>query len=95
MLRTIDKISDWLGIIAAWIFFLTGVFLTFEVVSRYAFNAPTVWVEEVSQLLLIAGVYLAVARTVHRRQNIRIDANAARKKLGIQRRKERQEILKR
>lgn len=74
MLRIIDRISDWLGILAGWVFFLTGIFLTYEVVARYAFNAPTVWVEEVSQLLLIAGVYLAVARTVHRRQNIRIDA---------------------
>lgn len=74
MMRIIDAISDWLGILAAWLFFTTGVFLTFEVGSRYLFNAPTVWVEEVSQLLLIAGVYLAVSRTIHRRQNIRIDA---------------------
>ncbi len=74
MLRIMDAISDWLGILAAWLFFMTGVFLTFEVGSRYLFNAPTVWVEEVSQLLLIAGVYLAVSRTIHRRQNIRIDA---------------------
>ena len=59
MLRIMDAISDWLGILAAWLFFMTGVFLTFEVGSRYLFNAPTVWVEEVSQLLLIAGVYLA------------------------------------
>ena len=74
MLRIVDRVSDWLGILAAWLFFLTGIFLTFEVTSRYIFNAPTVWVEEISQLLLIAGVYLAVGRTVHRRQNIRIDA---------------------
>lgn len=74
MSGAMDRISDWLGICAAWIFFATGAFLTFEVASRYLFNAPTVWVEEVSQLFLIAGVYLAVARTVHRRQNIRIDA---------------------
>lgn len=74
MLRTIDRISDGLGIIAAWIFFLTGVFLTYEAFSRNLFNAPTVWVEEVSQLMLIAGVYLAIGRTVHRQQNIRIDA---------------------
>ncbi len=73
-MQIIDRISDWLGIFAAWLFFTTGIFLTFEVASRYLFNAPTIWVEEVSQLLLIAGVYLAVARTLHRQQNIRIDA---------------------
>jgi len=74
MLRLIDRTSDALGVVAAWIFFFTGVFLTYEAFSRNVFNAPTVWVEEVSQLMLIAGVYLAVGRTIHRRQNIRIDA---------------------
>ncbi len=74
MLRMIDRISDGLGVVAAWIFFFTGVILTYEAVSRNLFNAPTVWVEEVSQLMLIAGVYLALGRTVHRQQNIRIDA---------------------
>ncbi len=73
-MQIIDRISDWFGLFAAWLFFTTGIFLTFEVASRYIFNAPTIWVEEVSQLLLIAGVYLAVARTLHRQQNIRIDA---------------------
>jgi len=74
MLRWIDKISDALGVFAAWIFFLAGIFLTYEAVSRNAFNAPTVWVAEVAQLMLIAGVYLALGRTIHRRQHIRIDA---------------------
>jgi TRAP-type C4-dicarboxylate transport system permease small subunit len=74
MRRWIDKTSDALGIVAAWIFFLTGVILTYEALSRNLLNAPTVWVEEVAQIMLIAGVYLAVGRTVHRRQNIRIDA---------------------
>ena len=72
-MRFVDQLSDGLGIVAGWIFFLTGLFLTYEVASRYLFNAPTVWAAEVSQLLLIWGVYLALGRMMHRRQNITID----------------------
>ncbi len=69
----IDRLSDRLGWAAAWLFFITGVFLTYEVTARYLFNAPTTWAAELSQLLLIWGVFLALARILHRRENIAID----------------------
>lgn len=85
----IDRLSDRLGWAAAWLFFVTGVFLTYEVAARYLFNAPTTWAAELSQLLLIWGVFLALARTLHRRENIAIDflydrlPNAGRRALDV------------
>ena len=72
-MRLVDRLSDLLGLVAAWLFFLTGLMLSYEVTARYVFNAPTIWAAEISQLVLIWGVFLAPARILRRRQNIRID----------------------
>ena len=72
-MQVIDKLNDWLSQIAAWMFVCIGFILTFEVISRYFFNAPTIWAAEISQLLLIVGVYMALANIFHKRQHIAID----------------------
>ena len=69
----IDNISKFLGIVAAVMLFLTGVFLTYEVSARYLFMAPTTWASEVSELFLLWGVFLALGRTIHYCENISID----------------------
>ena len=69
----IDKISVKLGILAAVLLFMTGVFLTYEVVARYALNLPTKWASELAELFLLWGVFLGLARTVHFRENITIE----------------------
>lgn len=64
--------SEVLSRLAAWLLVATGFILTYEVLARYVFNAPTIWAAEVSQLLLICGVFLALGRTLHRREDIAI-----------------------
>lgn len=60
--RTIDWISDRTGLFVA-LWSVNAVFAyTFEVIMRYAFNMPTIWVHESSYLLfgmqyVIAGAY--------------------------------------
>lgn len=71
-MRILDAISDLLGLVAAWLFFLTGVLLSYEVTARYVFAAPTVWAAEISQILLIIGTFIAVARALRRREHITI-----------------------
>lgn len=61
MTSLIDRLSGVLGAVAAWLFVATGAMLTWEVLARYLFNAPTVWAAELSQLLLIWGVFLGAA----------------------------------
>jgi C4-dicarboxylate transporter DctQ subunit len=67
-----DRLSDGLGRLSAWLFFLTGALITYDVVARYFFNAPTIWASEISQMLLIWGTFLGMAALLRRRQHIRI-----------------------
>jgi C4-dicarboxylate transporter DctQ subunit len=72
MLRTIDIIGNLCGRIAAWLFFLIGGMISYEVVARYAFNAPTIWAEELSRFFQLWAVYLAAAYTLRHKHLIRI-----------------------
>lgn len=73
MIRLIDGISEFAGKFAAWVFFAIGFFITYEVVARYVFNSPTVWVDEVSRIGQIWGAYLAGAFALKHREMIVID----------------------
>lgn len=68
-----EKALDWFGALAAWLFFATGMLLTWEVVARYVFSAPTIWAAEISQMFLIWGMYIALPHTIARRENINIE----------------------
>ena len=48
--------------------------LTYEVLARYFFTAPTVWASELSQLCLIWGVLIAMAWALAARRHIAVDA---------------------
>ena len=72
-MKFLQHISDRLGALAAWLFFATGILLTYEVAARYVFTAPTIWAAEISQMFLIWGVFAALPRTLLRNENIAID----------------------
>lgn len=69
----IDNLSDWCGRLAAWLFFIIGGIIVFEVVARYAFLSPTIWGEEMSRFLQIWATYLAAAHVLRKRKLIAID----------------------
>jgi len=73
MLATIDRISDYSGRFAAWMFFAIGIMVSYEVVSRNMFLSPTVWAEETSQFFQIWATYLAAGYIVKHRQLITIE----------------------
>ena len=54
-MKLLDTFSVWLGQVLAWGFLVIVAMMSYEVIARYAFNAPTVWAHEV------AGVIAAVA----------------------------------
>lgn len=58
--------------LSAWLFFLIGAMLTYEVVARYFFNAPTIWAEEMSRVFLIWAVFLACASLLREDAHIRV-----------------------
>lgn len=73
MLSFIDGLSTFCGKIAAWLFFLIGVIITYEVIARAGFLAPTIWGEEMSRFFLIWATYLAAAYVLLNRKLIAID----------------------
>ncbi len=62
------------GYLAAWLFVLIGGMIVYEVLMRYVFIAPTIWVEEVSRLLLIWSAFLAMPYLLQRGGFLRIEA---------------------
>lgn len=72
MFRLLDRLTDLLAQLAAWLFFATAAMISYEVAARYLFNAPTIWAEELSRIFLIWGTFLAMAALLRRRSHIRI-----------------------
>ena len=60
--------------LAAWLFVLSGIMLSYEVVARYFFLAPTKWAAELSQLCLIYGTLLSLCWLLQNRKHIQINA---------------------
>ncbi|MEM9105976.1 MAG: TRAP transporter small permease [Pseudomonadota bacterium] len=73
LVRCIDGLSEVTGRIAAWIFFAIGLIVTYEVVMRYVFVAPTIWVDEVARIAQIWAAYLAAAFALKHRDMVVID----------------------
>lgn len=74
----INQLSEFFGKLAAWMFFIIAAMITFEVVARYVFIAPTVWAEEMSQFFQIWATYLAAAYVLKNRKLISIDTVVSR-----------------
>jgi len=73
-MRIIAKIEAAAAWLAALLFASTGLFLSYEVVARYFFGAPTIWAAEVSQLCLIWGSMIAMPWLLSTRRHIRVTA---------------------
>jgi TRAP-type mannitol/chloroaromatic compound transport system permease small subunit len=54
-IRTIDATNEWVGRFLSYFLFAFFVLLFIEVILRYFFNSPTVWANELSQMLF--GAY--------------------------------------
>ena len=50
-----------------------GITVTYEIVARYFFNAPTTWAQEISIYFLLALALLGLAPTLAADEHIRID----------------------
>jgi TRAP-type C4-dicarboxylate transport system permease small subunit len=72
VIRLVERLSDTLATVSAWLFFAIGAMISYEVAARYFFNAPTIWAEEMSRFLQIWATYLAAATLVRGQHLIRI-----------------------
>ena len=57
----IDSLSKWSGLIVAPLVLVYMIVLIYEMVSRYAFNAPTLWAHEISTFIFGAQFMLGGA----------------------------------
>jgi TRAP-type C4-dicarboxylate transport system permease small subunit len=73
MLAFVDRLSDFCGRVSAVIFFVIGGMITYEVIARYVFNSPTIWVEELSRFIQIWATYLGAAYVLRHHHLIAID----------------------
>ncbi len=73
MIKFIDRLTNSAGLLAAWMFFAIGMMITYEVVMRKVFNAPTVWADEMARFFQIWAVYLAGAYVLKNRQLITVE----------------------
>src|SRR5262245_66441987 len=73
LVRTIDAVSTAAGWLAGWCIVPITVAVSYEVVARYALNAPTKWSYEVGYMLYGAQFMLAAAYTLLKDGHIRTD----------------------
>lgn len=73
ILATIDSISEWSGkLISVFIFFLAFLLL-YDVVMRFAFNAPTIWCHELALHFFGAYAVLAGPYVLLHDEHVKID----------------------
>lgn len=73
ILRFIDGINEWLGRAVALLLLPSIAIALYEVVMRYFFNAPTIWVNE--SILILFGFYflLGGSYTLRHDGHVRVD----------------------
>jgi TRAP-type mannitol/chloroaromatic compound transport system permease small subunit len=73
IIRAIDWFTDKTGTVIAWLAVPLVAAVTFEVVSRYLFNAPTIWSYDVTYMLYGSLFMLGAAFALHKGAHIRTD----------------------
>ena len=73
LVRSIDRFTDTTGVWIAWLNLPLVLAVSYEVIARYAFNAPTVWSYDVSYMLYGTIFMLGSAYALHKGAHIRTD----------------------
>ncbi len=73
ILRWIDQVNTWIGQLFGWCALILTFFVTYEVVSRYAFKNPHAWSFDVMNMLYGALFMMAGAYTLGKNGHVRGD----------------------
>lgn len=68
-----DKVIVGFGLASGILIVLNGLFSSYEVIMRYFFNAPTVWVLEITIYLVIASTFFALAYALLQKAHVKVD----------------------
>ncbi|MBM3565789.1 MAG: TRAP transporter small permease subunit, partial [Alphaproteobacteria bacterium] len=69
----IDSLSTWVGKAFAWLIVLLTLAVSYEVLVRYVFNAPTVWAFDISYITYGSMFLMGGAYTLVRNGHVRAD----------------------
>jgi TRAP-type mannitol/chloroaromatic compound transport system permease small subunit len=73
LIKAIDRFSEWVGVAVAWLMVPLVLAVSYEVVARYAFGAPTVWSFDLTYMLYGAMFMLGAAYALRVGAHIRTD----------------------
>ena len=73
VLKMIDKLNETVGNFASFGVPLLGFLVLYEVIMRYVFNSPTIWVHDTSQFLFGATYMLGAGFTLMLRKHVNMD----------------------
>jgi len=73
LVRGIDALSTVLGTIAALTVVVLVVLMLYDVVLRYAFNAPTTWGNDLNTFLMGGAFVLSIAYALSTDSHVRVD----------------------
>jgi TRAP-type mannitol/chloroaromatic compound transport system permease small subunit len=73
IVRAIDRFTDRTGTWIAWLNVPLVLVVSYEVIARYAFNAPTIWSFDLTYMLYGTIFMLGAAYTLHKGAHIRTD----------------------
>lgn len=73
VVKLIDKLNEVVGNIASFGVPILGFIVLYEVIMRYVFDSPTVWVHDISQFLLGAVYMLGAGYTLMLRKHVNMD----------------------
>lgn len=71
-LTLVDRLSSFVGRNMSWLFLIAVAVSVYEVIADSAFNAPTIWVHDLTIMLCSACFFLGGAYAMKRLEHIRI-----------------------
>jgi len=71
--RRIGAVSEFAGMTARWAALVMILTMLFEVIMRYIFNSPTIWVHELNQHLWGFYLLFGAAYVMHHRAHVNLD----------------------
>jgi TRAP-type mannitol/chloroaromatic compound transport system permease small subunit len=72
-IRAIDWITDRTGTVVSWLAVPLVFAVSYEVIARYLFNAPTIWGYEITYMMYGTLFMLGAAYALHKGAHIRTD----------------------
>lgn len=69
----IDTINRWVASVAKWLVVVLAVINCYEVIMRYVFNRPSIWVYDLSYMLGGAFFVLGIGYTLLTHAHVRVD----------------------